>query len=359
MTVVAAVVLALLLQPPRLVAQATAPSQPLPPKLDEGVARGLDYLAKQQNPDGSFSVGRNPDGSAGTVGGPPLAMTGLTLLAFLAAGHAPDVGRHGLVVAAAVDHLLDEIPDGGYVGAVTSDRGDASRMYGHGIVTLALAEAYGIERDRARRLRIHAALNKLVTVILTAQSVAKPEPHAGGWRYTPDAADSDLSLSGWNALALRACQDAGLNVPKEAVDRAAQFIAKCQNPTDKGFAYQPGGAGEAGPTGIGVLGLYLLDAATHPGLPDAQAFLARVGAQPQAKFPFYTAYYVVQAALQAGEPTWGTLSRPAFDALIASQLADGGWPPSPYTEEPGRVYSTAMAVLTLSVPYRLLPIYQR
>lgn len=323
------------------------------------MARGLDYLAKQQQADGSFSAGLNPDGTPGPAGGPPLAMTGLTLLAFLAAGHAPDVGRHGLVIGSAMDHLLDRIPDNGYVGAVTGERGDASRMYGQAIVTIALAEAYGVDRHADRRLRTYASLNKLVQVILTAQAVAKPEPHAGGWRYTPDAPDSDMSVSGWNALALRACQDAGLNVPKEAVQRAAQFIVKCQNPTDKGFAYQPGGASELGPTAVGVLSLYLLDAQGHPGLADAQKFLAVAGVQPVTKFHYYTAYYGVQAALQAGEPTWGTLSRVAFDGLLPLQLPDGGWPPSPAPEEPGRVYSTAMAVLTLSVPYRLLPIYQR
>jgi hypothetical protein len=332
---------------------------PLPAKLDESVARGLAYLAKQQNADGSVSAGLNPDGTPGPAGGPPLAMTGLALMAFLAAGHAPDVGRHGLVVASAVDHLLDRIPDSGYVGAVTGERGDTSRMYGQAIVTLALAESYGVERDPDRRLRTYAALNKLVAVILTAQAVAKPEPHAGGWRYTPDAADSDLSVSGWNALALRACQDAGLNVPADAVARAVQFVVKCQNAADKGFAYQPGGPSAVGPTAVGILSLYLLDAEDHPGLIDAQKFFVQVGVQPITRFSYYTAYHGMQAALQAGEPTWGTLSRVAFDGLIPLQLPDGGWPPSPTPEEPGRVYSTAMAVLALSVPYRLLPIYQR
>ena len=32
-------------------------------KLDEAVARGLDYLARQQNADGSFAAGKNPDGT--------------------------------------------------------------------------------------------------------------------------------------------------------------------------------------------------------------------------------------------------------------------------------------------------------
>jgi hypothetical protein len=47
------------------------------------------------------------------------------------------------------------------------------------------------------------------------------------------------------------------------------------------------------------------------------------------------------------------------DQLLAVQMEDGGWPQSRQGEEPGRAYATSMAVLTLAVPYRLLPIYQR
>jgi hypothetical protein len=43
---------------------------------------------------------------------------------------------------------------------------------------------------------------------------------------------------------------------------------------------------------------------------------------------------------------------------VKSQQPDGGWPPSASAaEEPGRTVATALSVLTLAVPYRLLPLY--
>ena len=98
---------------------------------DAAIERGLAFLARQQAKDGSWGGG-----------GPKLAMTGLSLMAFLAGGHTPDVGRHGGVVRDAVDFLVRQQPEDGYYGKL-----DGSRMYGHGIVTLALAEAYGVEPD--------------------------------------------------------------------------------------------------------------------------------------------------------------------------------------------------------------------
>jgi hypothetical protein len=285
-----------------------------------------------------------------------MAATALALRAFLSAGHAPDVGRHGAAVRNAIDYLDAHVPDHGYLGAPPAEKGDGSRMYGQGIVTLALAEAIGLEHDRERRLRVRAALAKLLPVILAAQAVEKSEVHAGGWRYAPDAKDSDLSVTGWNALALHACREVGLDVPTEATRRAVQYVLKCRNPLDKGFAYQPAAPGQAGTTGVAIVALHLLGAG-DPALPDAVKFLAQAGAQPPSRFQYYSAYQAVQAALIAGDPAWPAVSRPTFAALLAAQAPDGGWPPSATAEEPGRVYATAMAVLTLAVPHRLLPTY--
>ena len=338
-------------------AQETNPSTP---KLDDAVARGLDYLARQQNPDGSFGAGKNTDGTPGAAAAPPMAGTALALRAFLSAGHAPDLGRHGAVVRNAIDYLAANVPDHGYAGAPPAEKGDGSRMYGQGIVTLALAEAIGLEHDRERRLRTRAALEKMLAVILAAQAVEKSEVHVGGWRYAPDAKDSDLSVTGWNALALHACREVGFDVPKEATQRAAQYVLKCRNPLDKGFAYQPAAPGQAGTTGVAIVALHLLGGegdVANPALPDAIKFLAQAGAQPPSRFQYHSGYYTVQAALIAGEPVWLAVSRPAFAALLAAQAPDGGWPPSATAEEPGRLYATAMAVLTLAVPQRLLPTY--
>src|SRR5438874_11713416 len=93
--------------------------------VDESLSRALAFLAKEQNADGSFASD-----------GPKVAVTGLALMSFLACGHTPDVGRYGNVLRAATDYLSKAVPEDGYVGRV-----DGSRMYGQGIVTLALAEA--------------------------------------------------------------------------------------------------------------------------------------------------------------------------------------------------------------------------
>src|SRR4051812_42096982 len=160
--------------PPRPLRAAESPAAS--PKVDDAVGRGLEFLAKQQNPDGSFTAGRNADGTPTTsVTAPPCAVTGVAVMAFLAAGDVPDLGRRGPVLSAAVEYLLGKVPEDGYVGAPSGPKGDDSRMYGHGVVTLALAQAYGVEHDRDRRQRIRSALAKMLGVILRAQSVAKPD----------------------------------------------------------------------------------------------------------------------------------------------------------------------------------------
>ena len=335
------------------VALALAATMPLPrpasaqappataPSADAAVQNGLAYLAGRQNPDGSFDAGENK-----------VAVTALSVMAFLACGHTPGVGRYGLVVRQGVDFLLARAQDDGYFGK-THGKG----MYDQGIVTLALAEALGVDVEPARRQRIHAELVKAVKVILEAQAVAKPEPHGGGWRYTPKAADSDLSLSGWNALALRAAQDVGVEVPREAVQKAVGYVLRCYHAGEKGFSYQPGGGPQVGPTGIGVLSLYLLDGAERPEAAEGAKWLVSHPVNDDTPFRYYAMYYAMQAAHQAGGETWPAVSKQVTGKLLPLQGKDGAWPKSP--QEPDGLYSTAMAVLTLSVPYRLLPAYQR
>ncbi len=314
------------------------------PEVDTAIKSGLVYLAHQQKPDGSFESG-----------GPRVAMTGLALMSFLANGDVPDEGKYGLVVKSAMEYLIKAAPADGYFGKV-----DGSRMYGHGIATLALAEACGADSDPARRKAALAVLQKAVKVILDAQDVAKPDSFAGGWRYEPSNQDSDLSLSGWNALALKACENVGIDIPKDRVKRAVGFVMQCYRPEEKGFAYQPGNGASTAMTGVGVLNLYLLDDRDRPQLKDAAQYLVDHPVANDTRMPYYAMYYSTQAAFQAGDPTWTAVWKATQARLLPAQNKDdGGWPQSASGEEPGRVYATAMALLTLSVPYRLLPIYQR
>ena len=130
-------------------------------------------------------------------------MTGLSLMSHLASGHTPDDGRFGANVRRALDYLIHQAPEDGYFGKL-----DNSRMYGHGIVTLALAEAYGVEPQASNRALMRPILERAVADILKAHDIPKNPQDAGGWRYELTSNDSDISLSGWNILALRAAGSA-------------------------------------------------------------------------------------------------------------------------------------------------------
>jgi hypothetical protein len=314
------------------------------PRVDRAVAAGLAYLAQQQNPDGSWEGG-----------GPRVAMTALSLMAYLAGGHTPDVGRHGLVVRRAVDRLTEMVPDDGYFGKV-----DGSRMYGQGIATLALIEAMGVEPDVARRKKMRAAAERCIDVILKAQDVHKgSDNEAGGWRYEPQSSDSDLSLTAWCTLSLRAAQNAGLNVPKQRTRRAAAYILRCFSDRDGGFGYQPRNPASPAMTGVGVLGLYLLEEPADAQVTAGVRYLLDHPPDDQTRFPYYTMYYTTQAAYQAGDEAWRPIWQANRDQLLSLQTPDGSWPQSRSGEEPGKIYATSISVLTLSVPYRLLPVYQK
>lgn len=319
------------------------PTDPVPPKLEQAVERGLTFLSKQQEGDGAIAGG-----------GPRVAVTSLALMGYLAAGHVPDLGRHGAAVRAATDYLIAVAPADGYFGKV-----DGSRMYGHGITALALAEVAGVEPDPVKRRKILSTLSAAVRVILEAQDVNKNAGDRGGWRYEPGSVDSDLSLSGWNALALRAAQNVGVQVPKDRVQRAVEYVLRCYQKEQKAFGYQPGQAVSAAMTGVGVLNLFLLDASARPEMNASGEYLEKTLVNAETRFPYYSAYYATQAASQIGGGTWDVVWAATMDRMLAAQMEDGGWPVSKTGEEPGRAYATSMAVLTLTVPYRVLPIYQR
>ncbi len=327
-------------------ASSRAADSDIPPQVDRFVADGLAFLARQQHPDGSFDAG-----------GPRVAMTGLALMSFLAAGNTPDEGKYGLAVRGAMNFLIRSAPDDGYFGKV-----DGSRMYGQGIATLALAEACGADHDPHQRRKARAVVERAVALIFTAQDVPKVDVFAGGWRYEPGSPDSDLSLSGWNALALRAASNIGIDVPKDRVTRALGYVQRCFRPEQNGFAYQPGQQPNIAMTGVGMLNLYLLEGPDRPELARAATYLVAHPVDANTRFPYYATYYSTQAAFQAGGATWKTVWQSTWDGLRDVRVHsrdDGGWLPSTSGEEPGRVYATSMALLTLTVPYRLLPVYQR
>ena len=98
---------------------------------------------------------------------------------------------------------------------------DGSRMYGHGITTLMLSEMLGMGVDAQQDELIRAKVPPGDRADSCARKkVPKNEANRGGWRYSPDTGESDMSVTVWQTMALRAAKNAGLDVPKSAIDDA-------------------------------------------------------------------------------------------------------------------------------------------
>ena len=72
---------------------------------------------------------------------------------------------------------------------------------------------------------------------------------------------------------------------------------------------------------------------------------------------YYGLYYTAQGLFQIGGPVWRGFATWMYDTFVPQQRADGSW--SGQGNNGSDVYATAMTVLSLTVPYRMLPIYQR
>lgn len=315
-------------------------------QVDQAVVRALEYLAAQQRPSGGWVVD--------AFGGETTSATSLAVMSFLAAGHVPEEGPYAPAIRQGIQYVLDhQKPD----GLLVSRHGHGP-MYCHGISTLMLAEVNGM-LDEPQATACKHALEKAVKLILASQDLAKDRNNAGGWRYQSNSRDSDLSVTGWQLLALRAAKDIGCDVPAENIDRAVEYVRNCGQGRG-GYGYQPGAGATNVLTGTGLTALQVCGAETPQEVDLGTAYLKGRPLRPQEAWYFYGVYYCGVCSYKLGEAAWKQLRPDLFEPLLQSQQADGSWRAENGNERNfGTVYPTAMAVLALTVEYGYLPIYQR
>lgn len=325
--------------------------------VDTSIARAIGYLVAQQDKEGVISS--NPHNNQTT-------MTSLAILAMTAAGHqAADETKEGAALKRGLDYVLreDRQDKTGYFGGR-----DGSRMYGHGIVTLALAETLGMGADTRQDQLIRDRLKRAVDLILRAQSMKKEARHQGGWRYEPQSPDADLSATVWQVMALRAAKNAGLDVPKEAIDQAVSYIKRCWRAPDKSrkdakpgaCGYQPGNTPEYAMGAAGLLSLLVCGVYEGAEVTDSAEWLRGQKLSYEGEWFFYGTYYYAQGMYQRGGDAAAEARKSVEGLLLPKQGADGSWLAVHGQEQgAGRVYGTSIGVLCLAVKRHFLPIYQR
>lgn len=342
---------------------------------EAAVLRGLEWLALHQAPDGCWSLHKYDQARPGCdcrtefeaeVHDMDTAGTALGLLPFLGAGvthlSAPEEPSQLLRYRTCVRYALSWLmrhqvssPDpkkDGHLGG---------NMYAHALGTMALCEAYGLTGDQ----RVGYAAQRAIRYMMAAQHTT-----GGGWRYSPGQA-GDMSVTGWVFLAIRDGQLAGLQLDKSPFLRAERFLDSCSVGPEphlrSQYCYQPGGEPKLALTAAGLLARqYLGWRKENPdlaaGCEELMKHLPPASGDKLGAIYFY--YYATQVLHHMEADQFDLWNHRMREHLIRTQEtsghAAGSWNPqgSDHGAKGGRIYSTSLAVMTLEVYYRHLPMYR-
>ena len=328
---------------PALAAPRTAEEK----RVDDAIVYALEYLASTQEPSGAWRTDSY---------GESTATTSLAVMAFMSAGHVPGEGPYSKKLVRGIRWVLDHQEANGML----VHRRSHGPMYSHGISTLMLAEVIGMLKGQLKK-DCRSALEDAVQLILKAQQVPKNSRHAGGWRYQATSPDSDLSVTGWQLLSLRAAKNVGCDVPAFAIEKAVAYVKGCAVRGNRGFGYQTGSGPTPTRTGTGILCLEVCGKHHAAESLGAAKYLLQRPLQYNQNYFFYGVYYCSVGMFKVGDKYWDATKRHLVRVLLDNQdRNNGSWHIRGRSESRiGAAYCTSMAVLALAVEYQYLPIYQR
>lgn len=341
------------------------------PDSEQAIERGLAFLARHQRPDGSWSLQGFPEEASLVTN---TAATSLALLAFQGAGYHHREFQYRDVVLRGLVYLLKNQQENGDLFIPLDDESNRSVwLYSHSLAAIAICEAYGMTQDPELREPAQKAINFVV---------ASQEPDRGGWRYAPRVG-SDTSVSGWMLMALKSGELAGLDVPPDAYNRVIVWLDNAQQPGEPSlYRYNPyasdtqeqrhGRLSSRSMTAVGLLmRLYLGWSRENPNMLRGAVYLAQAlpanGSQQQPQRDTYYWYYATQVLAHVGGEPWNAWTSRLHALLVNSQVRQGpmsgSWDPrgpipDRWGPHAGRLYVTALNLLSLEVQYRKLPLYE-
>ncbi len=330
------------------------------PETEAAVQAALKWLATYQSPDGhwdaeqfgagqeNFVLGQNRNGAGRKAN---TGVTGLALLAMLGSGNTHLEGPYADNVRRGLNYLLSVQGTDGNLGGQAES---FAFMYSHGIATFAMSEDYAMTHDRRLEKPLRAAIGF---------TVAAQQPTSGGWRYQRHETVGDTSQLGWQLMALKSAELAGIPMPDATRAGIVRFLKSVEAGSNGGLAsYRPGEAASRPMTAEALVCRQFLGLAhDHPAAGEAADYL--LGEQPNSqRINLYYWYYGTLAMYQMQGDHWQRWNAALQDALVDQQLTTGdmagSWDPKCiWGGYGGRIYSTAMSALCLEVYYRYLPVF--
>lgn len=319
---------------------------------EDAVKLGLSWLVRQQRSRGMWSL-RGPYKSGSNVENEEAA-TAMALLAFQGAGYTTSSSKNDpytrVVTRGWKELLRRQQEDGHFFANLIPEQ---HQLYTQALCTIALCELYGMTRDESYLGPAQKAVDYCV-------KIQSPE---GGWRYQPGV-DSDLSVTGWFAMAMQSARMAGLEVPSPVFERISKFLDTVARDEGARYAYQFNAGATKPLTAEGLLSRqYLGWAHNDVRLRAGVDFLVANLPDWNDRNVYYWYYGTQVCHHMEGKDwrKWNEVMRQLLPEHQEKQGAErGSWDPNGdrWGGTAGRLYVTCLSLYTLEVYYRHLPIYQ-
>jgi hypothetical protein len=316
---------------------------------EEAVSRALDWFSRHQEKDGRWSIHKY-----GGQKNHDIASTSFALLCYFGWGakHNKD-GPYRETVEKAVEWLMAQVKEGDFTN------GQHNGMYDQGVATLALAEAYGLTKDPSLR----EPLQQAVDFVVAAQNKSH-----GAWDYRPKSKRMDTSVSGWQLMALKSADLAGIEIPPESLRLAGVWLDRVSSGGKKGiYGYDRAGFKTSAMVAEGMFSQQILGTmdASHPRMKEsANHMLQHLPKNKGKQADYYYWYYgTLSSYVNKGEvwEKWNPVMREILiDRQVKGGRDEGSWDykHGNHSKQMGRVITTAIATLSLEVYYRYLPSVQ-
>ncbi len=328
---------------------------------EAAVTAGLRWIVSIQGKNGSWDLagtGKFKDGGLAN----DVAGTALALLPFLGAGRThklmpPEERENEKTTLEQEKAYSAAILKGLQFLIKIQDKKKGAlnnNMYAHGLATIVLCEAYALTEDADLRNAAQLAVNY----------IQYAQHGEGGWRYGPKE-KGDISVSGWQIMALKTAQMAGLDVQEAVLKKVPAFLDQVCDRDSEGYGYlKPAGEVTPARTAIGLLCRQHIQS-WGPRNDRMQRGAKILRVNPASLEEMYYTYYAAQALYHLGGPEWADWNEKMTKTLLDGQVKApgalaGSWGMTragagPASHVSGRLMQTSLCLCTLEVYYRHLP----